>query len=90
MVIGVSFHRVVSGAEEAYRRGVTMQKGRTADRPYLTVAEEAADGDVAEVLPEDAGVEVGPSVEVFAAPEAGEEEGAGDLVFAGQGALVVG
>ena len=51
VVIGVSFHRVVSGAEEAYRRGVTVQKGRTADRPYLTVAEEAANGDVAEVLP---------------------------------------
>ena len=67
-----------------------MQKGRAADRTYLPVAEEAADGDVAQVLFEDAGVEVGPSVEVLTTPEAGEEEGAGDLVFAGQGVLVAG
>ena len=67
-----------------------MQEGGATDRAYLPVAEEAADGDVAEVLLEDASVEVGPPVEVLAAPEAGEEEGAGDLVFAGQGALVAG
>jgi hypothetical protein len=67
-----------------------VQEGRAADRPYLPVAEEAADGDVAQVLLEDAGVEVGPPVEVLTAPEAGEEKGARDLVFAGQGALVAG
>lgn len=53
-----------------------MQEGGTSDRAYLPVAEEAADRDVAQVLFEDTGVEVGPPVEVLAASEAGEEEGA--------------
>jgi len=75
------------GTEEAEGGGVAMQEGRAPDGTYLSVAEEAADGDVTQVLLEDTGVEVGPLVEVLTAPQAGEEEGAGDDLFLQQGVL---
>ena len=64
----------LSGAEETEGGGVAVQEGGTADGSDLTVAEKAAHRYVAEVLSEDAGVEVGTSVEALSAPEAREEE----------------
>jgi hypothetical protein len=52
-----------------------VQEGGAADGSDLPVAEKAAHRHVAEVLPEDARVEVGAPVEALSAPEAGEEEG---------------
>src|SRR5215210_8828100 len=73
-------------AEEAEGGGVTVQEGGTADGSDLAVAEKAAHWHGAEVLPEDAGIEVGPPVEALSTPEAREEEGSGD--GAGEGFLV--
>jgi hypothetical protein len=63
----------ISGAEEAERRGVAVQEGGTADRADLPVAEKSAHRQVAEVLPEDARVEVGATVKTLSASEAREE-----------------
>src|SRR5215211_5157632 len=73
-------------AEEAEGGGIAVQEGGTADGSDLTVAEKAAHWHVAEMFPEDFGIEVGAAVETLPAPEAGEEEGSGDVL--GQSFLV--
>jgi hypothetical protein len=60
-----------------------VQEGIAADGSDLAVAEKPADGHVAEVLPEDTRVEVGAPVETLSAPEAGEEESAGERLGGG-------
>src|SRR5215213_10086608 len=66
-----------TGAEEAEGGGIPVKKGDAADGSNLSVAEKAAYGHVAEVLPKDARIEVGASVEALSAAEAREKEGAG-------------
>lgn len=66
-----------AGAEESERGSIAVEEGGASDGSDLTVAEEAADGYVAEMFVEDVAIEVGDAVEVFAAPEAGKEQGAG-------------
>ena len=59
-----------------------MQEGGSADRADFAVAEEAAQGDGgADFVVEHLGVVVGLAVEVFAAAQAGKEQGAVGRVF---------
>src|SRR5687768_3245879 len=64
-------------AKETKRARITVKERRRADGADLAVAEETAERRLRETFGEQSAIVVRPSVEMFAASEAGEEEGAG-------------
>jgi hypothetical protein len=56
-----------------------VEEGRAFDWPDLPITEKPSDGDASDVFPEEAGVEVRLAIEMLAAPDAREEEGAARL-----------
>src|SRR4051812_24638258 len=75
-------HRV-QRSKQREAAGVSMQVGRSAYRPDLTIAEESADRNGAHLLLKQPRIMAGFAVKVFAAAEAGEQQRAGDLVMSG-------